>query len=198
MTMVTGVSICSNALLMLGAQPINDFADQQNLDRARICANLYPSQRDSMLRAHPWNCCIKRIVLAPLAEVPAFGYPSAFELPADCLRVLEVGSGGCQIDYLVEGRTIQAYTSALELRYVFRNEAESTWDTHLIDLMTAAMAAVLAYPVTLSTSERDSREAKLAQLMKQAKAVDGQEDPPQMLGDERLMRSRFGNGWGVV
>lgn len=198
MAMATGVSICSNALLMLGAQTINDFQDQQNLDRAKLCANLYPSQRDSILRAHPWNCCIKRIVLAPLAEAPAFGYSNAFELPADCLRVLEVGTGGCQIDYLVESQTIQADTTVLELRYVFRNESESTWDTHLIDLMTAKMAAVLAYPVTQSTSERDSRAAEFRELMKQAKAADGQEDPPQTLGDERLLRSRFGNGWGVV
>lgn len=197
MAMATGVSICSNALLMLGAQTINDFQDQLNLDRAKLCANLYPFQRDSILRAHPWNCCIKRIVLAPLAEAPAFGYSSAFELPADCLRVLEVGSAGMQIDYLVEGRTIQADTMALELRYVFRNETEATWDTHLVDLMTAAMAAVLAYPITQSTSERDSREAKLAQIIKQARAVDGQEDPPQTLGNEHLLASRFGNGWGI-
>lgn len=196
MAMATGVSICSNALLMLGAQTINDFADQNNLDRAKLCANLYPSQRDSVLRAHPWNCCIKRIVLAPLADAPAFGYSAAFELPADCLRVLEVGTGGMQIDYLTEGRTILADTMVLELRYVFRNEAESTWDSHLIDLMTIAMAAVLAYPVTQSTSERDSREAKLVQATRQAKAVDGQEDPPQTLGDERLLTSRFGSGWG--
>lgn len=198
MAMATGVSICSNALLMLGAQTINDFQDQNNLDRAKLCANLYPYQRDSILRAHPWNCCIKRAVLAPLAEAPPFGYSSAFELPAECLRVLEVGSGGVQIDYLVEAKTIQADTRVLELRYVFRNEVESSWDSHLIDLMTAAMAAVLAYPVTQSTSERDSREAKLIQLMKKAKAADGQEDPPQTLGDERLLRSRFGNDWGVV
>lgn len=192
MAMVTGVSICSNALLMLGAQTINDFADQQNLDRARLCANLYPTQRDSVLRAHPWNCCIKRILLAPLADAPAFGYSNAFELPADCLRVLEVGTGGRQIDYLVEGRSIQADTVSVELRYVFRNEVESSWDSHLVDLMTIAMATVLAYPVTQSTSERDSREAKLSQAMRQAKAVDGQEDPPQTLGDERLLAARFG------
>lgn len=197
MAMATGVSICSNALLMLGAQTINDFQDQLNLDRAKLCANLYPSQRDSILRAHPWNCCIKRVVLAPLAQTPAFGYSSAFDLPDDCLRVLEVGTGGLQIDYLVEGRTIQADTMVLELRYVFRNESESTWDSHLIDLMTAAMAAVLAYPVTQSTSERDSREAKLTQLFRQAKAADGQEDPPQTLGNEHLLASRFGNGWGI-
>ncbi|MNJ22223.1 hypothetical protein D3C77_165910 [compost metagenome] len=197
MAMATGVSICSNALLMLGAQTINDFQDQLNLDRAKLCANLYPDQRNSILRAHPWNCCIKRIVLAPLAQAPAFGYSTAFELPADCLRVLEVGTGGMQIDYLVEGRTIQTEAMALELRYVFRNEVEATWDSHLVDVMTAAMAAALAYPITQSTSERDSREAKLMQLLRQAKAADGQEDPPQTLGNEHLLASRFGNGWGI-
>lgn len=195
MAMATGVSICSNALLMLGSQTINDFQDQLNLDRAKLCANLYPFQRDSMLRAHPWNCCIKRIVLAPLAQAPAFGYSTAFELPADCVRVLEVGTNGQQIDYLVEGRTIQTDTKVLELRYVFLNDVEATWDTHLVDVVTAAMAAVLAYPITQSTSERDSREAKLAQLLKQAKAADGQEDPPQTLGDERLLAARFGGYW---
>lgn len=197
MAMATGVTICSNALLMLGAQTINDFADQNNLDRAKLCANLYPSQRDSVLRAHPWNCCIKRIVLAPLAQAPAFGYSAAFQLPADCLRVLGVGTGGQQIDYLVESRTILADTMVLELRYVFANEVEATWDSHLVDLMTAKMAAVLAYPVTQSTSERDSRNADFQQLLRQSKAVDGQEDPPQTLGNEHLLASRFGNGWGI-
>lgn len=40
MSMATGVSICSNALLMLGSQTINDFQDQLNLDRAKLCSNL--------------------------------------------------------------------------------------------------------------------------------------------------------------
>lgn len=193
MTMATGVSICSNALLMLGAQTINDFNDQVNLDRAKLCANLYPYNRDKLLRAHPWNCCIKRIVLAPDAVAPVFGYDHAFELPSDCLRVLEVGSAGHQIDYLVEGRSIQADTTVLELRYVFRNEVESTWDSQLVDLMTMSMTAVLAYPITQSSTERASRLEEFTQALKVAKAVDGQEDPPQTLGDERLLAARFGS-----
>lgn len=195
MSTATGVSICSNALLMLGAQTINSFSDQVNLDRAKLCANLYPSNRDKLLRAHPWNCCIKRIILAPDADAPPFGFEHAFELPADCLRVLEVGAAGQQIDYLVEGRSIQANTTVLELRYVFRNEVESTWDSQLVDLMTMSMAAVLAYPVTQSTAERASREEEFRQALKVAKSVDGQEDPPQTLGDERLLSARFGSGW---
>ncbi|MGO2200505.1 hypothetical protein [Pseudomonas helleri] len=195
MSMATGVSICSNALLMLGAQTINDFADQLNLDRAKLCANLYPTVRDDMLRSHSWNCAIKRAVLAPDAVAPAFGYTHSFELPADFMRVLEVGTNGSQIDYLVEGRTIQANTTVLELRYVFRNEVENTWDAHLVKLVTLAMAAALAYPVTQSSALQQSFEQKLEMTLKRARAVDGQEDPPQTLGDERLLRARFGGGW---
>ncbi|NUT87169.1 hypothetical protein HNO91_12100 [Pseudomonas corrugata] len=193
--MATGVSICSNALLMLGAQTINDFNDQVNLDRAKLCANLYPTVRDDMLRQHPWNCCIKRVVLAPDAAVPAFGYEHAFELPADFLRVLEVGTAGQQIDYLVEGRSIQADTTVLELRYVFRNEVENTWDSALIKLVTLAMASVLAYPITQSTALQQALEQQLEMEKRRARAVDGQEDPPQTLGDERLLASRFGSYW---
>lgn len=195
MTMATGVSICSNALLMLGAQTINDFADQENLDRAKLCANLYPTVRDDMLRAHPWNCCVKRAVLAPDAVAPAFGYSQSFELPADFSRVLEVGANGCQIDYLVEGRTIQANTTVLELRYVFRNEVENTWDANLVKLVTLAMAAAMAYPVTQSASMQQTMEQKLETSLRRARAVDGQEDPPQTLGDERLYAARFGSYW---
>jgi len=193
--MATGVSICSNALLMLGSQTINDFADQLNLDRAKLCANLYPTVRDDMLRSHPWNCCIKRAILAPDAVAPLFGYSHSFELPADFSRVLEVGTGGQQIDYLVEGRTIQADTTVLELRYVFRNEVENTWDAHLVALVTQAMCATLAYPVTQSTAKQAGEEQKLELMLRRARAVDGQEDPPQTLGDERLLRARFGGGW---
>ena len=190
--MATGVSICSNALLMLGAQTINDFNDAANIDRAKLCANLYPSVRDNLLRSHPWNCAIKRAVLAPDAVAPAFGYSNSFELPADFLRVLEVGTAGNQIDYLVEGRTIQASTTVLQLRYVFRNEVENTWDSALVELATLSMASVLAYPVTQSTALAQSLKQELELALRRARAIDGQEDPPQTLGDERLLAARFG------
>ncbi|PMX29367.1 hypothetical protein C1Y26_03350 [Pseudomonas sp. MPR-R2A7] len=188
--MATGVSICSNALLMLGAQTINDF--NEPVDRAKLAANLYPTIRDDLLRAHPWNCTIKRALLAPDATPPAFGYDNQFELPADFLRVLEVGQNGCQIDYLVEGRSILADATSLELRYVYLNEIENTWDASLVGLLTLAMASAMAYPITQSSALQAAFEQKLAMAKKVARAVDGQEDPPQTLGDERLYASRFG------
>ncbi|NWC74292.1 hypothetical protein HX823_09400 [Pseudomonas sp. P7759] len=188
--MATGVSICSNALLMLGAQTINDF--NQSVDRAKLAANLYPTIRDDLLRTHPWNCTIKRVLLAPDATPPAFGYTNQFELPADFLRVLEVGQAGIQIDYLVEGRSILADAMSVELRYVYLNEVENTWDASLVGLLTVAMACAMAYPITQSSALQAAFEQKLAMAKKIARAVDGQEDPPQTLGDERLFAARFG------
>lgn len=190
MSMATGVSICSNALLMLGAQTINDF--NEPVDRAKIAANLYPTIRDDLLRTHPWNCTIKRALLAPDATPPAFGYTNQFELPADFLRVLEVGQAGMQIDYLIEGRSILADATSVELRYVYLNPVENTWDASLVALLTLAMAAAMAYPITQSAALQANMEQKLSMAKKVARAVDGQEDPPQTLGDERLYGARFG------
>ena len=66
--MATKVSICSNALLLLGDKTINSL--DEGTDRASLASNLYDSVRDSLLRSHPWNCAVKRVILAPDTETP--------------------------------------------------------------------------------------------------------------------------------
>lgn len=185
----TAVSICSNALLMLGAQTINDL--NENNDRARLCSNLYEVVRDDMLRSHPWNCAIKRIQLAPDATPPAFGYSARFTLPGDWLRTLSVDGVS---DYQVESRGILCNANALNLRYVYRNTIESTWDASLVKIVTLAMAARIAYAITQSTSMEQSRMQELDYELRKARAVDGQEDPPETFGDFPLLAGRLSNG----
>src|SRR3546814_17689916 len=92
--MTTEVSICSNALLRLGADPINSFDEADNfgsnIERARLCANLWPNVRRQVIRSHPWNCATKRVVLSPDAAAPAFGYANRFQMPGEWLRTLAV------------------------------------------------------------------------------------------------------------
>lgn len=186
---VNAVSICSNALLQLGDNPINSLTDSN--DRARLCANLYPQIRDRMLRAHPWNCAIKRVVLAPDATAPAFDWQAQFLLPSDWLKTLQIGDKYQQLSYVSEGRYILANADALPLRYVFRNDVEGTWDSLLQDAMTLAMCVALAYPITESTTLRESFFQQLQAALKEARAVDGQDDPPDTFGDFPLLSSRF-------
>lgn len=193
--MATKVSICSNALLLLGGKTIN--ALNEGTDRARLASNLYDSLRDEMLRSHPWNCAVKRVILAPDVEVPAFDYGAQFTLPADWLKTISVGTETSAPDYKHEAGKIVANGTSLALRYIFRNDNEATWDSMLVRAMELKMAAEMAYPVTGSASMADMMHNKLLQHMKGARALDGQDDPPQTLGDFPLLQARYGGGPSV-
>lgn len=186
----TPVSICSNALLMLGDAPISSFTE--DTDRARLASNLWDTLRDAVLRRHPWNCAIKRVVLAPDVTAPAFDYSTQFTLPSDCLRVLSVGQEGERPQYKLEGRKIlMTGATACNLRYVFRNDNPATWDAMLIEAMTMVMRAVFSYPITQSGSMEQLVENTLREYLRQARTVDGQEDEPEAFDESPLLAARF-------
>jgi len=191
--MATSVSICSNALLRLGAQTIASLSESN--DRARLAANLYETVRDSTLRSHPWNCAVKRVVLAPDTDVPAFDFAAQFTLPSDWLKTLQVGQDGFEVDYRTESGKIMASGTSLALRYIWRNTVENTWDAMLIEAMELAMSAAMAYGITKSASMVEAAEGKLQQFMKRCRSTDGQDDPPDTLGDFPLMQARFGGAF---
>lgn len=185
----TDVSICSNALLMLGAQPINDLTDDN--DRARLASNLYESVRNSILRGFPWNCCIKRVALDPDTDTPAFDWTYQYTLPGDFVKALSVGELGAEKEFRIEGRKLLCDDTPLYLRYVFRNDNPGSWDDGLVHVVTMAMAAAMAYGITQSAALQDSLWQKSELALKRAKSVDGQDDTGETFGDFHLLRSRF-------
>ncbi|MND14235.1 hypothetical protein D3C80_44200 [compost metagenome] len=187
--MASSVSICSNALLALGANPINSFDEAS--ENARLCSNLYLTVRDDLLRKHPWNCAVKRVVLSPETTSPAFGFSYRFPLPGDVIRILSVGNEYDDVRYRIENGRVMANENVVYLRYIFRNEDESSWDAALVNLAEAFMTAKLAYAVTGSASLRESLTQEAAFLLRQAKAIDGQEDPPEELDGYPTYESRF-------
>ena len=187
--MASVIDICSNALLLVGAQTISAL-DEGN-DRARLVANLYDGVKNAVIRSHPWNCCIKRVALAPLSESPAFDYAYQFLLPPDCAKILQVGEYRQEIDYRIEAGCILADETAVFLKYVSKDIDESQFDDLLSDAIMYAMASRVAYPLTQSATLQQTMEQKLAMVMREARSVDGQDDPPETLGDNALVNSRF-------
>lgn len=192
--MASDVSICSNALLALGDKPISSFDEATQiggLDRARLCANLYPQVRNNLLRRLQPNCAKARVILAPDSIAPAFDYTNRFLLPGDFLRIVSIGQKDDADDYQLEGRYILANVSTLYLRYVYQNENVASWDSMLVSAMELAMKAVLAYPITKSTAEKDSCKQELEMYLRQYRAIDGQDIPPETLGDFPLLNARY-------
>jgi hypothetical protein len=184
------VSICSNALLLLGSQPINSL-DEAN-DRARAASNLYPMVRNYLLRSHPWNCAVKRVALAPDTETPAFDWAFQFTLPSDFMRVLAVGEAGAEAAFKIESGKLMCDENPAYLRYIWRNENPATWDDMLVWGVTQSMKAALAYPITQSASLEDLVEKACEKVLKKARSVDGQDETPEQFGDSPLLNARFG------
>ena len=61
----TDISICSNALLKIGAESITSFLD--GTAEAEVAANLYPMIRDGLLASYPWSFAVGQKSLPRLA-----------------------------------------------------------------------------------------------------------------------------------
>ncbi len=189
--MATDVSICSNALILLGASPIASFTE--GTKGAQIASNLFPDMARDFLRSHPWNAAMSRVRLAPESAAPSFGWRASFLLPSDCLRVWEVKSGDVDVEHKVEGRTILANDTGLDVLYISNLQTDK-WDPVMVTAMTYRMAGAMAYAVAASASLADGWMAAAERKFKEAKTLDGQEGTPDDFGDNPLMASRYPGG----
>lgn len=186
------VEICRNALLLLGDSEISSFDDEG--DRVTLIANLWPNAREAVLRAHPWNCAVKRVALAAEATAPDFDYAYSFLLPGDWLRTLSVGQKGDAPAYEQEtrdgNRVILMDDSVCYLRYIFKNENVATYDSMLVAAMESYMAMLAAYPITKSAAVQERMASLYEGQLKRARSIDGQEQPPEDFGDFPLLAVR--------
>jgi hypothetical protein len=190
MAVPSKTTICNKALIALGARGITDI-DSDTTPNGVKARELYDRMRDDLLRDHPWNFAIKRVILAPDVETPPFGFKHQFSLPGDFLRAIEVGRPREFQSYRIEGKKILCDGDSLKLVYVFHNTNEATWDSSFIGLMIQAMIYALCYPVTQSP-EKEAQEYQIFQNMKQrARSIDGMENPPQKFGDNPFYEARF-------
>lgn len=171
------VSICNAALNALGANSIISIDD--TTVEARRCAGIYDQARKALLREHPWSCAIKRSRLAPTVSKPVWGWANAFPLPADFVRLLAVNA----TDFAIESRHVLANADVLQIKYIFDNDSEQTWDDLLVEAMTLKLMHKLAKPITGSSTEGDSAYQELQILLKRARAINGQEYPSQDFGE---------------
>ena len=82
----SAISLCSKALIKLGAQPIISF--NENTVEAQVALQLYQSVRDALLSSYPWRFATAQIHLNRLQENPQADYMYSYQLPNDFLRAL--------------------------------------------------------------------------------------------------------------
>lgn len=151
---VTEVDICNLALSHLGEAFITALND--GTERADACELHYPNTRDEVLRSHRWNFATVRTELSETSAFVPQDWTKSFDLPDECLRVLEFNEtdAGEIIgqEFVIEKRRLLTDSEAARIVYITRED-----DTTLYDpIFVKALALKLA--VSLSESIRGTTE----------------------------------------
>jgi hypothetical protein len=169
--MASTVDICNGALNQLGATTILSLTEDSK--NARLCNSRYTQVRDGLFRTHPWNCLQKRVELAADTTAPAWGFTSAYTLPADCLRLLKILD--YDSNYKVEGRKILSNASSMKILYIGRITDPNEYDELLRETLSASLAADIAFAVTSNNTTATNMYNLFQDKLKDARFVDSTE-----------------------
>lgn len=170
--MATEIDIINSALSKIRGRTITSLSD--NSTEARLCKILYPRIRDAALRKHSWRFAIKRVSLGLLSETPTYGYGYVFQLPSDCLRVLETDSYQ-EDDWAQEGNKILANRSSFNCTIIWRQTDAEQYDAVFCEYLAFELAAQLALPLTNGNAIAQGMEQMAERTLREARSYSAQE-----------------------
>ena len=188
--MASSIDISSNALLLIGDEPINSFTEPGA--GAQAAANLYPSTKTRLLSTHPWTFALKNIRLSRLtAEAdPLTDYKYQYQIPTDLIRLWSIQP---HANYAMIGDLILSNENdGLLATYVF-DVAEAAFPAHFIKALEYMLAAEMAISVTEDTGKAQLYEQKARDAASQARNIDSSSKPQLSIVDSPFVSARLGN-----
>ena len=195
--MSTAIDIASNALILIGDEPISSF-DESGAG-AKATANLYEQTRDTLLAEHPWTFAMKSQRLNLLSqEVDSLRYYKyAFQIPTDLIRLWSLYPVGQ--NYEIQENILYCNQKELLANYVF-SVNESKFPPHFVKALEYRLASEIAISVTEDVSVSEVILSKYIAQIVRAKNIDSQGKPQVSIIDQPFVQARlggYGTGFGV-
>jgi hypothetical protein len=190
------VEIYNLALTKIGASRITDPGDEAK--GAQSISAVYDITRKNELANHPWTFAMTRAQLPALGAAPTFGWLAAYQLPADFLRMVEVGEYYVlyQQDiklFEIEGRNILCdEASPLKIRYVADIENPGLFSAPFVEAFACKLAAVVAEDITQSPTKREAAEQAYERAIRAARRSNAIQLPPQPTPEDTWTLARRG------
>lgn len=198
----TGVRICSDALLLLGAKAITSFND--GTDEASVCDRLYPDVRDSTLVMYPWTFSIKKVQLAKLITTPGSVWEYEYQLPGDRLAnpraVYDTAAPGAypQKGWEIQGDKLLTNLPQVYIDYQYQTP-EYAMPQYFVQLLKYQVAWHVAEAITEQQDKSlqwrrvaigDAAENGRGGFFRTATQIDGQHNPVRVIEDFSLVAVR--------
>lgn len=199
----TGVSICSDALILLGAKPISSFND--GTDEANSCDRLYSDIRDTTLTMYPWSFAYKKVKLARLVTTPTTEWRYEYQMPGDRLgnprALFQTNNAFARPvkEWDIQGDKILTNYEEVYIDYPYQTP-EYAMPQYFIQLLKYMMAWHLSMPITEQEAKAQywqgvavggPAENGRGGFFRTASNIDGQGQPPQVIEDYSLVAARF-------
>lgn len=184
------VSICNQALTILGADRIIDIGEDS--ENARKCNAVFELLRDEVLSVHPWNFSLKRVSLVQITTAPSFEFSFAYQLPSNCLRVVKtsLGIGNFQPEYSIEDGLLLTNSGSVLIKYISQVTDTTKFSPSFASALAERIAAELAYAINSNEEQRESFLKTYILKQSFAQGINGQEGSGEVSTTDTLTSSR--------
>lgn len=199
----TKLSICSDALIMLGAAPLSSFGD--GTDEAQVADRLYDDVRDTLLMQYPYSWTMRKKKLARLADPPINEWRYKYQLPGDMLgnpkAVFDIDAVGARPvrDFELYSSGVYTNLENVWIDYQYLPEP-AEFPPYFVRLLKTALAAEFAEPITDQITKADYFHGKAygapsenmrGGLVRVSINIDGADQPPQSIQEFPISDIRF-------
>jgi hypothetical protein len=199
----TALSICSDALLMLGAKPISSF--DEGTDEASVANRLYPDIKDQALLMYPWSFSYKKTSIARLITTPINEYRYEYQLPGDRLTspraIYDTNATNIppRKEYRIIGDKLLTDYEQVYIDYQY-SVPEFEMPSYFVQLLKYMMTWHLALPITDQTDKSQywqsvatgtPAENGRGGYLRQAMNIDGAGNPTNAINDFSLIAVRY-------
>lgn len=184
--MASKVSVANIALRSIGENPITSFSDGTRV--SDMVSARFDEVLDGELSAYPWNSATSRASLPMLSSNPDWGFSYAYEIPADCLRVLK--SNIPDYAWRIEGKTLVTSQKNVAIIYTRHTDDMNELSIRVRQIVGFRLAAELCQPITQDKSLSKYLWKKYKDQLSLAMHADAQEGRPFDLEESIWLTAR--------